>query len=97
MAQQGAYFNQLFRDEPTKSVGIKVHIKNRLSDWSIYFIGLYIIKCMVKINERPHDMALNWMLLDVSVLQKEKKMIIVLPLETQLSTGEGWDPINRFN
>jgi biopolymer transport protein ExbD len=48
LAHQGSYFNQLFRDEPTKSVSIKVHIKNCLSDWSIYFTGLHIIKCMVK-------------------------------------------------
>jgi len=48
LAHQGSYFNQRFRDEPAKSVGIKVHIKNCLSDWSIYFTGLHIIECMVK-------------------------------------------------
>jgi len=43
-------------------------------------IGQYILLACIlsnawsKINVRPHDMALNWMLLDASVLQKKKKI-----------------------
>jgi hypothetical protein len=36
-------------------------------------LACILLNAWSKINERPHDMALNWMLLDVSVLQKEKK------------------------
>jgi len=72
LAHQGSYFNQRFRDEPAKSVGIKLHIKNCP-------IGQYILLACIllnawsKVNERPHDIALNWMLLVVSVLQKKKR------------------------
>jgi hypothetical protein len=36
-------------------------------------LACILLNAWSKINERPHYMALNWMLLDVSVLQKEKK------------------------
>ena len=40
-----------------------------------YLLACILLNAWSKINERPHDMALNWMLLDCSVLQKEKKRI----------------------
>jgi hypothetical protein len=64
-------------------------------------IGQYIVLACIllnawsKINERPHDMALNWMLLDVSVLQKEKNMIIVSFVYTCICIAVGDPFINR--
>ena len=92
LARQRSYVNQLFSDEHTKSFGIKAEY----TPITVCQIGQYtlLLACILlnawsKINERPHDMALNWMLL---VYYKRKKKITFLSfIYICIAVG---DPVN---